>query len=186
MPWEDGTSYAFLTDCCSFDIRDKNLLDETKEELYRWFVRPNPGNVLDGMTFGVVVQDELYQKSIRELKDNLKFLLILQPIMLFLCICMGFLGSYISEHSREKEYAIMRCIGISKRHITILLSIEYGLIVIVGLIFGIVSTSFIDRRMETSSYLYAVLAVLFYMIGALTSVLRIVNANIIKQTKIEE
>ena len=44
MSWSEGVSVAFLTDSCSFDIRNNQKLEESKSYIYEWFVRPDLSN----------------------------------------------------------------------------------------------------------------------------------------------
>ncbi len=50
MSWSEGVSVAFLTDSCSFDIRNNQKLEESKSYIYEWFVRPDLSNQMDGLT----------------------------------------------------------------------------------------------------------------------------------------
>lgn len=90
MSWSEGVSVAFLTDSCSFDIRNNQKLEESKSYIYEWFVRPDLSNQMDGLTFGVLIHDETYQKNIEEIQANLSMLHLLLPVLIIVCGGIGF------------------------------------------------------------------------------------------------
>ncbi|MDE7172678.1 MAG: ABC transporter permease [Oscillospiraceae bacterium] len=119
MPWEDGLGMAFSIQSCTFDIRDTARLEECKEKLFStpFFVVPSVNATPDGLAVGVLVHDEVYLKSLEELRSNLDMLRLLQPLLLVLMGGISFFAGYLVNRRRKREFAAMRCLGMRRRAI---------------------------------------------------------------------
>lgn len=178
MPWEEGISVAFLTDSCSFDIRDNQNLEESKAYIYRWFVQPDFSNQIDEMTFGVLVHDETYQKNISEIQSNLSMLRLLLPILLVICGCIGLFASYLATRGRIKEFAVMRCIGIRQRRIFRLVMAELTVLALIGSFLGIASGILLEGEIQTSALMHTALVTGIFLLGSAIATIRITNVNV--------
>lgn len=186
MPWIDGISVAFLTDSCSFDIRNNQNLEESKDYIYEWFVQPNLSNQIDGMTFGVLVHDETYQKNISEIQSNLSMLRLLLPILLVICGCIGFFASFLATRGRTKEFAVMRCIGIQQSKIVGLVMAELAVLAFIGSFLGIASGILLEGKIQTSALMNAALMTGIFLFGSAIAALRITSVNVMKLMKVED
>lgn len=186
MPWAEGISVAFLTDSCSFDIRDNRKLAESKTYIYDWFVRPKLSNQIDGVTFGVLVHDEIYQKNISELQANLSMLRILLPFLIVLCGGIGFFTSFLATRGRTKEFAVMRCLGMKRSKIFGLVMAELTVPTFTGAFFGVTSGILLEGALQTSAVLNAALMTVVFLLGSAAAVLRITGINVIKLMKAED
>lgn len=137
---EDLTE-LYRVESCSFTIRDNHFLDNSKAAIYETFVEPSLSNPLESQTYGVIVQDETYLKALEEIQSNLTMLRLLPPILILLTGCIGFFASYMTIHSRKKEFAISRCLGITQRKIFTLVIMEQIVLAVLGGMAGIVSGS---------------------------------------------
>lgn len=119
MPWGDGLTHAFSVQACTFDIRDTARLEECKEKLFStpFFVRPSVNTTPDGFAVGVLVHDEVYLKTLEELHSNLDMLRLLQPLLLALMGGIGFFAGFLANRHRQREFAVMRCLGVRRRGI---------------------------------------------------------------------
>lgn len=186
MPWAEGISVAFLTDSCSFDIRDNLTLEESKAYIYEWFVQPDLSNQLDGLTFGVLVHDEDYQKNLEEIQANLSMLRLLRPLLLVLCAGIGFLASFLATRGRTKEFAVMRCIGIRQGRIFGLVMAELTVLAAAGLLLGIVGGMLLEGEAQPGAWLNAALMTGIFLLGSAVAVIRMTNVNVMKLMKAEE
>lgn len=186
MPWEEGISVAFLTDSCSFDIRDNRKLEESKAYIYEWFVPPDLSNQIDGMTFGVLVHDETYQKSILKIQENLSLLRLMLPVLIFLCACIGFFASFLATRSSVKEFAVMRCIGLRQRKIFGLVMAELTVLAFAGALPGIAGGILLEGKIQTSALLNAALVIGIFLLGSAIATLRIICINVMKLMKVED
>ena len=119
MPWEEGASNAFTIRSCTFDIRNTARLEECKEKLFStpFFAVPSVNATPDGFAVGVLVHDEVYLKSLEELRSNLDMLKLLQPLLLVLMGGISFFAGYLVNRRRKREFAVMRCLGMRGRAI---------------------------------------------------------------------
>lgn len=119
MPWEEGVSTAFSIQSCTFDIRDTARLEECKEKLFStpFFAVPSVNATPDGLAVGVLVHDEVYLKSLEELRSNLDMLRLLQPLLLVLMGGISFFAGFLVNRRRQREFAVMRCLGMRGRAI---------------------------------------------------------------------
>lgn len=185
MPWEEGSSLAFQTDSCSFDIRDNRKLEESKAYIYEWFVQPGLSNQIDGMTFGVLVHDEIYQKGIQELQANLSMLHLLLPVLIVICGDIGFFASFLATRGRTGEFAVMRCIGMPRSRIFRQIMGELTLLALPGAVLGTAGGILLEGEIQTGALLYAAGMTGVFLLGAAIAALRVTGVNVMKLMKVE-
>ena len=137
----------------------------------------------DGLTFGVIVNDEIYLETLDKLESNISMLKILLPVLLLLCCCIGFFTSFLSTKGRIKEFAVMRCIGLSRRKVFASVFEEFVYLSVIGGIIGFAAGFIFEPALQLSTILKALLVILIYLAGASISVLRICNVNVINLMK---
>ena len=186
MPWTDGTSVAFLTDSCSFDIRNNQKLEQSKAYIYEWFVRPDLSNQMDGLTFGVLVHDETYQRNIEELQANLSMLRLLLPVLIVLCGGIGFFASFLATRGRTKEFGVMRCLGMKQRKIFGLVMLELAVLALVGVSIGIIAGILLEGEIQTGALCNAALMTGIFLLGSAAAALQITSINVMKLMKAED
>lgn len=186
MPFVEGTSVAFTTDSCSFEIRDNERLEESRAAIYEWLVEPAMDKYSDGLTFGVLVQDELYQKSLAEIRSNIAMLRLLLPILIALCGCIGFFSGFLAIRGRNKEFAVMRCIGMSQLKIFALVMVELAALTVAGALAGVAGGIALEGRIEPGALWNAALITGVFLVGSGVAALTITNVNVMKLMKVEE
>ena len=184
--WDDTLSYTYLVESCSFDIKDNARLEECKAGIYETFVEPSMAHVKDGMTFGVLVQDEVYLKTLGEFQSNLRMLRLLLPLMLILMGCIGFFASYLSTRGRLKEFAVMRCLGLKQRHIFGLVFGEFLLLALVGGAVGILGSFALDGDLNAEALSKAALLTVVFLLGAALATLHMTHVNVMNLMKVED
>ena len=186
MSWSEGVSVAFLTDSCSFDIRNNQKLEESKSYIYEWFVRPDLSNQMDGLTFGVLIHDETYQKNIEEIQANLSMLHLLLPVLIIVCGGIGFFASFLATRGRTKEFAVMRCLGMKQCKIFGLVMGELSILAFTGAFFGIAGGILLEGEIQTSALLHAALMTGIFLLGSAAAALRITSINVMNLMKVED
>ena len=73
----NGESETFQLASCSFTIRSNQILEESKQKLYEYFVHPVSTASNSYMTAGLLVHDEIYLRSLGELQNNLAVLQVI-------------------------------------------------------------------------------------------------------------
>ena len=203
MSWSEGVSVAFLTDSCSFDIRNNQKLEESKSYIYEWFVRPDLSNQMDGLTFGVLIHDETYQKNIEEIQANLSMLRLLLtkklkllslsgisanmlPVLIVVCGGIGFFASFLATRGRTKEFAVMRCLGMKQCKIFGLVMGELSILAFTGTFFGIAGGILLEGEIQISALLHAALMTGIFLLGSAAAALRITSINVMNLMKVED
>lgn len=187
MDFHDGQSYMVTADACSFDIKDARRLDEAKAALYEVFadlstvdqsgIRP---------AFAVRINDDILRNTLEEIRGNIRTLHLLVPVLLFIEGAVSFFAAYLSTQSRLREYAVMRCLGMTRGRIFRLTFCEYFTLAIVGAAFGTVTGIAITGTLSPQMLLYGAGAVSAFMIGTSMSISRITRINVMMLMKTEE
>ena len=117
MPWKEGQNMAFTVPSCTFDIRDTARLEECKEKLFStpFFIEPSVDAVPTATSVGVLVHDEIYLQSLKELRANLRTLRLLRPLLLALMGGISFFAGFLINRRRGSEFAVLRCLGLHRR-----------------------------------------------------------------------
>lgn len=183
MLFDNVQDMLYIIESCSFSIRDNSQLDKAKEEIYKIFCEPSLLAKKDGLTFGVIINDEVYLETLNKLESNISMLKILLPVLLLLCCCIGFFTSFLSTKGRIKEFAVMRCIGLSRKKVFASVFEEFIYLSLVGGIIGFASGLILEPVLQLSTILKALLVILIYLAGASLSVLRICNVNVMNLMK---
>lgn len=186
MPLEKGTSVAFLVESCSFDIRDNRTLQESKEAIYQYFVEPKLGNRIDGLTFGVLVQDEAYLNMLSEIKANVALLRMLLPILLILGGCIGFFACYLTTHGRIKEFAVMRCLGIKRRTVFFLVFEEQMILSLLGTVLGLCGGFLLEHAFYAAAMIRVGMMAGLFLAGTAIAALQLTSVNVMKLMKVED
>lgn len=183
MLFDNVQDVIYIIESCSFSIRDNSQLDKAKEEIYKIFCEPSLLAKKDGLTFGVIINDEVYLETLNKLESNISMLKILLPILLLICCCIGFFTSFLSTKGRIKEFAVMRCIGLSRKKVFSSVFEEFIYLSLVGGIIGFASGLIFEPILQLSTIIKALLVILIYLAGASISVLRICNVNVMNLMK---
>lgn len=186
MPFEDGISMAFYAKTCSFDIKDNTKLEESKDYIYEFFVVPDVMNKNDGLTFGVLVQDETYHKSLAEINSNLSMLRIMLPVLMIICGCIGFFAGFLTTKGRIREFATMRCIGMKKTQIFFLVIGELLLLAVLGMILGCGIGLAAEGNLYLKVITDSVIVTAVFIIGTAIAALNILKINVMELVNKEE
>ena len=184
----DNTSEAFLVDTCSFTIRDNARLEESKQAIYdlELFGQPKLSNQENGLERGVLVQDEIFNKTVGEIRANLATLHKLLPILLILCTLISFFAGFLATRARMKEFAVMRCMGMSKWRIFLLVVGELFLLSAVGGVIGFAAGWIAEGTLDLRSVYSAASMIGVLLLGAAAAAVRITGINPMKLMKVED
>lgn len=187
MDFHDGQSYMVTADACSFDIKDARRLDEAKAALYEVFADLSTADQ-SGIrpAFAVRINDDILRNTLEEIRGNIRTLHLLVPVLLFIEGAVSFFAAYLSTQSRLREYAVMRCLGMTRGRIFRLTFCEYFTLAIVGAAFGTVTGIAITGTLSPQMLLYGAGAVSAFMIGTSMSISRITRINVMMLMKTEE
>ena len=109
---ENEELFEYVFDTASFTLKDTSKLEEFKQYLSDYgFSTPN--SIGTYRTF-IVVQDERANSSLGTLKQQIKYVNVLYPVLYILVGIIAVVVAYLMIVSRRKEYAIMRGLGADK------------------------------------------------------------------------
>lgn len=185
--WVDGTTFVFTVDHCSFDIKNTAELEKCKEIIYSSgvFVEPDILNEANSSVFGVIVQDELFLDTTEKIESNIRVLEILQIAAIVIVVGIGFLTTFLSSRTREKEYAVMRCIGLKKTKILVLLFFEHLLLALAGAVLA-TALGLLAFGMNLSDMAVSAAAIFAFLTGSVIASYTVVSKNTVTLMKTEE
>lgn len=181
--WDDDLSSAFLVQTCSFTIRDNARLEEAKEDIFTWFSRPSVSNGADAEPFGVLVQDQTYLESLDKLETTLELLRSLLPLLAVLGALISFLATYAMTRGRQKEFAVMRCLGLRKRTIFGMVLWEQLILILLGGSFGMCLGLMLGTAIQAAQICGVLL---LSMLGTAAAAMSITRINVIQLMKTED
>ena len=185
LSWDGEVRVITLIESCSFNIRDNARLDEIKAALYEVFMEPKLSNDLS-TGYGLIVNDESYLATLDEINSNISMLRILLPVLMVLVGCIGFFASYMTTRSRQKEFAVMRCLGMNQRKIFAIVFFEQTVLALLGGGAGIGIGWIMDGVMESGALAKAGLVIAVFLIGAAIATIRVTSVNVMKLMKVED
>ncbi len=183
LKWPGSVHQVFSVERCSFSIRDNERLEESKAVIFETFVQPSVTGKNDGMTYGVLVQDETYLQTLEKIDENLTLLRLLLPLLLLLCFCIGGFTSYLSTKGRVREFAVMRCLGMSPTKVFLVVFEEFLVLALCGGTTGFVCGYLAEGSLSLKAILCALGIVCVYLVGAATATVRVCNVNVMKLMK---
>lgn len=181
--WEDDLSSAFPVQSCSFTIRDNACLEEAKDDIFTWFSRPSVSNGADAEPFGVLVQDQTYLESLSKLESSLELFRLLLPLLAVLGSLISFLATYAMTRGRQKEFAVMRCLGLGQRTIFVMVLLEQMILILIG---GSIGMCF-GLLLGAAVHAVRICGVLLlYLLGSATAAMGITRINVMQLMKTED
>lgn len=183
MTWDDEARGSALVESCSFFIRDNARLDESKAALYEVFMEPRLSNDLS-LGYGLIVNDESYLATLDEIHSNISMLRTLLPVLMVLVGCIGFFAAYMTTRSRQREFAVMRCLGMNRRKIFSIVFFEQTVLAVLGGGLGIGLGRLMDGVMEAGALAKAALVIAVFLIGAAIATIRVTGVNVMKLMKV--
>lgn len=186
MQQQEGISEVFRVESCSFDILDNAHLEKCKTAIYEIFAEPKLSNASDGLSYGVLIQDEIYRSTLEELRSNLSMLRLTLPVLTVLCGGIGFLAAYLATRGRVREFAVMRCLGLKQWSIFMQVFCEQVLLSIVGAVAGGIVGFLLDRSTFGGALAKAGLLLGVFLGGAAAASWNVTRVNVMKLMKMEE
>lgn len=183
---EEGLSKLLWVDSCSFEVKNNRKLEETKKVLLETFVTPNLANEIDIYHYGVLVQDETYRKTLEELKSNLQMIKFLIWVLGLLSVVIGFFCGFMTNRTRIREFAVMRCLGMKRIKVFWNTMSGYFVLAIIGMVIGLVAGLILEGGIQGSTIIIALLMDGIFLLGNGVSIYRITNVDVFKLMRIEE
>ena len=188
MGWGDGLSHAFTIQACTFDIRDTARLEECKAKLFStpFFAPPSMDARPDGFLTGVLVHDEVYLKTLEELRSNLDMLRLLQPLLLALMGGISFFAGFLVNRRRKREFAVMRCLGLRRRAIFAQVLGEQLALGLAGGLAGLCAALATGMEIRSGGLAFSGAVAGMFLLGAAVCAAVAASGSVMKLMKTEE
>lgn len=188
MSWGDGLSHAFTIQSCTFDIRETARLEECKAKLFStpYFKEPSVYATPDGTSVGVLVHDEVYLKSLEELRANLDMLRLLQPLLLALMAGISFFAGFLVNRRRKREFAVMRCLGLRRRAIFGQVLGEQMALGLAGGVLGLCAALVTGVEIHSGGLVFSGTVIGMFLLGAAVCAAVCAGGSVMKLMKTEE
>ncbi len=185
MPYQPEGSIYFPLDRCTFDLRDARYLEESKNRLYQLFVVPALDNPKSD-AYGLIVHDDILENALTEIRANLRMLKLLLPVLLVLCGAIGFFASFLAIRGRRREYAAMRCIGLSRWRVLGLVLLELGIFAALGAVLGIGLGAAVEGAVSPNALGKAAVLTGVFLVGSALAAWCVTGVNVMKLMKVED
>jgi ABC-type lipoprotein release transport system permease subunit len=126
----------------------------------------------------IVIQDKRLVETIQTLRNHIRLMDTIKPIMLVLFGIIGFAVSFILIRHRMNELAIMRSMGAKKRHVFFSFFLEQLILFLIGLV---PAAAYMLTRLDKASLYGASLAyfILCYLAGTALALIIMNGAKIL-------
>jgi ABC-type antimicrobial peptide transport system permease subunit len=129
------------------------------------------------------VQDQTYLESLNKLKSSLELLRLLLPLLAVLGTVISFLATYAMTRGRQKEFAVMRCLGLRQRTIFSMVLLEQLILILMGGSIGMCFGLLMGASIQTARICGVLL---LYMLGTATAAMSITRINVMQLMKTED
>lgn len=189
--WEKAAELGSLsddsglyTDILRATLKDNYKLNEFKDIAQEYYVHTGSNKFVGRNFYGLTVYDDLFIKSVIQLRRNIQFLKAVYPLVIAFSFVIGYLVSYLFTRNRNREVAVMRSLGISKFKAFITIMLELFTINIFGAVFGVLICNYILNINITINEI--TLFFIFNIFGAGLSTIRISSGSVMAIMKSKE
>ena len=124
---------AYFASSLSFTVKEPMKLNELKQELREVGLSSVvPELTVSNAGSALRMEDDVFIQAAVELEKNILLLGTFFPFILLIVLLAGYLVPHLLLQSRRSEYAIMRALGMSRKHCTILLFAEHIFLAMTG------------------------------------------------------
>ena len=142
--------------------------------------------VPDGFRVGVLVHDEVYLKSLEELRSNLDMLRLLQPLLLALMGGISFFAGFLVNRRRKREFAVMRCLGLRRRAIFAQVLGEQLALGLTGGLAGLCAALATGMEIRSGGLAFSGAVAGMFLLGAAVCATVAASGSVMKLMKTEE
>jgi ABC-type antimicrobial peptide transport system permease subunit len=104
-----------VTESLSVTIADNWRISEFKEIANRTFSRP--GTFFNPLTYAMLIYDAEFYDITETLIQTIFFIETATPFVYVISIAVGFIASFLLIRRRKSEFAVMRSIGVNRKHL---------------------------------------------------------------------
>lgn len=168
----NGTDMKSYASSASFTLKDSLKINEFKNKMEDiGFLSMDMQAGFSRVGEALTINDETFIMSATQLTKSFNMLKNFAPFIFIIVAAIGFISSYLLMQSRQREFAIMRSLGTSKRKCFRIIFLESLILVLLGSILGvIVSNNIVKINIKTAG-LTLLSFIIFYMLGTVVALL---------------
>lgn len=133
-----------------------------------------------------VIEDRVLVQTIENINNNIMFMTLLRYILFGLIVIIGFVSSYLSMRTRQREVAMIRSMGTGRLRTFYMFFHEQSVITLVGIVLGAVIAFAYIGMASITMILMMVGLYLCYMVGSGLCIMRMNQTNILETLSVAE
>lgn len=158
---------AYFASSLSFTVKEPMKLNELKQELKEAGLSSVvPELTVSNAGSALRMEDDVFIQAAVELEKNILLLETFFPFILLIVLLAGYLVPHLLLQSRRSEYAIMRALGMSRKHCTILFFAEHIFLAMTGGGIGAIMGAMFSTVDITTAAAVWILYLCCHMLGA--------------------
>lgn len=171
----------FMADSASFYVADALRLNEFKEEMHSFGLM----SVVPAANYSYVgnalsARDATFISAASRLRQGIDILQGFFPIVFITVVFVGYITSYLLIYSRQKEFALMRSLGVSNNGCFATLLTEQSVIVIAGIVAGSLLSVCFGYYEGKSIALVGMIFIMSFMVGNMAALWRFARNSVME------
>lgn len=174
----------FYADTIVFDFKDTQNLSSFREELAQSGMEPV--GEIGKVRYSFIINDRELIQTVENLDNNIMLMSLLRYILFGLIVGIGFVSSYLSMRTRQKELAMIRSMGTGKVKTFLMFFYEQSTVTFVGIVIGLILSVLFIRRLSLVMVFLLVVLFACYMLGSALCIMKMNRTNILETLSTEE
>lgn len=168
----EAQGITFYADSTFFYVANPLTLNDFKKEMRRiGLLEKEPAADYAYQGNALIVRDTTFRSLASQLRQSIDTLQGFFPLIFFLMVFIGYIISFLLINSRQKEFALMRALGVSRGKAFLLLLLEQSCLIMIGLGFGGGTIILLLHNMIVAIYA-GILFFVSYMVGCMFALWR--------------
>lgn len=158
---------VYFASSLAFTVKEPMKLNALKEQLKEAGLNSVvPELTESNVGSALLIEDDVFIQAAIELEKNILLLETFLPFMLLIVLLAGYLVPHLLLQGRRSEYAIMRALGMGRKHCTLLFFAEHILLAIAGGCIGAVAGSVFSTAKPLTAAAVLVLYLCCHALGS--------------------
>ncbi|QNU66427.1 hypothetical protein EHE19_016410 [Ruminiclostridium herbifermentans] len=169
----------FYADSCFFYVNDPLQLNKFKEEMKSiGLLQKSPTADYNYQGISLTVRDSTFRALGNQLLQSIDTLQSFLPLIGITIICIGYIASFLLINTRQREFALMRAIGVGRGMCFRLFLLEQLLLILVGEILG-GGITFLLFRSSVTVAISGSIFFISYLLGCMFALWRMGRTSVI-------
>lgn len=163
---------TFYADSSFFYVANPLTINDFKKEMKRiGLLEKIPAADYAYQGNALIVRDTTFRSLASQLRQSIDTLHDFFPLIFFLIVFIGYIISFLLINSRQKEFALMRALGVSRGKAFLLFLLEQSCLIIIGIGLGGGIIALVLHKVIVAFYA-GIIFLVSYMIGCMFALWR--------------